>query len=205
MHWGDAPTWVGAVFLGAAALTGLFQLGRQRKELGAVRLDLQKLELQNEELNLQLEPERIAARRSRRKQAEQVDCSRREDQIRLEGNATGPSAWDYLLVTNTSDEPIRTVNVSFGGEGPFGVGHLERQADGLVLVGRVDWPVPVINPGGEWCFLQPGNVDPGNAAVLVRFDDANGVRWQANLVGQLDGAHDETPEGKHSGLGLSYR
>jgi hypothetical protein len=30
--------------------------------------------------------------------------------------------------------------------------------------------------------------------VLVRFDDANGVRWQANLVGQLDGAHDETPE-----------
>jgi hypothetical protein len=190
VHWGDVPTWVGAVFLAAAALVGLLQLRRQSVELGTVRKDLQ--ELQAEQLDLQLEPERIAARRDRRKQAEQVLCSRRKDQIRLEGNATAPSAWDYLLVTNTSDEPIRTVNVSFGGQGPFRVGHLEPQTKGLVLVGRVDQPVPIIDPSVDWCFLQPGNVDPENAAVLVRFDDANEVRWQANLVGQLDEAHDDS-------------
>jgi hypothetical protein len=60
------------------------------------------------------------------------------------------------------------------------------------LPGRAAQPVAFIEPGASWSFLQPGSAgrDLDNAAVLIRFDDANEVRWQANLAGRLDEAPD---------------
>jgi hypothetical protein len=196
-NWGDVPTWVGAVFAGAAAIGAIWTLASQRKQIREQRgfIDEQSqfigeqrafIQRQSEVLALQ-ERELVALADERaRAQAQRVTMVAvvRDGPEELYPGIVNSRCWE-ATVRNDSNETIRDVNVRCGTDGTDAV--LDVVPGGIDdgPPQRTMAPVGAIGPGRAFSFfLTPGaSTQIGNNPPVVTFTDANGRRWQIDHSG----------------------
>ncbi|MFD9651753.1 hypothetical protein [Streptomyces mirabilis] len=171
IDWGDAPTWLGAVFAAAAAGAAVWTLKSQRDQI-----DEQRRFIAEQSMNLGLERQALLAAAQERHEAQ-------ARKIRLY-----PQAPTYVQVVNDSDDPIYDVHCEARGmpalhavelapsEG-VGAGILADLVQGAsrpyvhrLGVGREAWFHVVTNERG---------------AVHIRFTDAAGNKWVCDDAGGL--------------------
>ncbi|WP_371648035.1 MULTISPECIES: hypothetical protein [unclassified Streptomyces] len=192
ISWGDAPTWVGAAFAGAAAVGAIWTLASQRQQIGEQRtfIDEQSqfmgeqrafIQRQSEVLGLQ-ERELVALAEERAKmQAQRVSmlAVMRAGPEELYPGIENSRCWE-VSVQNNSDEVIRDVDVRCG---PYLADAVWDMTPGRTEDGnpqRVTAPVAVIGPGrSSSFFLTPGVATHiANYPPVLAFTDANGQNWQ---------------------------
>lgn len=187
---GDVPTWLAALFGGAAAVAALVQLSRQRRELRRVGSALERL--QAEQLDLELEPQRQAARRARRRQAQDVTIYRGQANLTRGDSTQAAFLSTYIAVTNLSGEPVRRVDVRFGSRPADRVGQLDHSTtEPQELREQRTSPIEVLHHGEAWYFVAPESErEIDNREIIARFDDADERRWEANPDRRLEDAPD---------------
>ncbi|MFE0776871.1 hypothetical protein [Streptomyces sp. NPDC058861] len=184
IDWGDAPTWVAAVFAGGAAWFAGMTLRSQRRQIGEqqefIREQSRNLQLERAEL-LTVAEERRTAQAKRVAMAMRTAGGRENDY----GGFDGYDHW-RVTVTNGSDEPLKDVTVRFGNAYTAASANDEGSRH-LPDDGRRPVPVPLIAPRGVVQFASPtweeATVD--NHRPIVLFTDANGARWQLDEHGAL--------------------
>ncbi|MFB7832022.1 hypothetical protein [Streptomyces sp. NPDC056056] len=176
IDWGDAPTWIAAVFAGlAAGFTG-WTLVSQRRQI-----DEQRAFIGEQSSNLRLERAELLAAAEDRRTVQARTVLMRFD-VFGEGNdgAGRPTTYDHWRVTfvNASNEPLRDVMVRFG-QAYTGVGAVEEQALHLPDQGRRTLPVDVLGAHRSLTVESPrwpeATVD--NNPPTAFFTDNNGQRW----------------------------
>ncbi|MFC8862666.1 hypothetical protein [[Kitasatospora] papulosa] len=194
VDWGDAPTWIAAVFAGGAALFAGMTIRSQRQQI-----DEQRVFIGEQSANLQLERTELRAVQEERRwaQAKQVvmhfeTFGEEQDD---EGNAVGYDRW-VVRVTNGSDEPVRQILVRFGDTFNARTA-VETNAQHLPDGGRRAVPMDLLGPGrtaifesGRWSEQAVDNNRP-----VAHFTDAAGAAWCLNEHGLLVSEVDE-PSGQ---------
>lgn len=182
MNWGDAPTWVAAIFAGGAAWFAYLTIRSQRKQI-----DEQRVFIGEQSANLTLERAELRAALETRRwaQAKQVSMTYTTRATLSSGTITGYEGWS-VVVTNGSDEPLADVLVRFG-DTYNAASAAELSAAGLPDQGRRGLPVSVIGPGRRVRFESPrwpeATVD--NNLPTVWFSDAAGEVWVLGCDGVL--------------------
>ncbi|MYR93086.1 MULTISPECIES: hypothetical protein [unclassified Streptomyces] len=176
IDWGDAPTWIAAVFAGGAALFAGLTIRSQRQQIAE-----QRGFIGEQSRNLRLEREALEAGRQerRRAQAEEIYIGR------TNRRALGE-------VRNHSGAPIKDVTLEAGDLRSV-------SAEFVDLEGRPtsrttnELPLAVVGAGKRATFLlrleQP--LSEVSETFVVTFTDADGVRWQRNEHGLLTELADE--------------
>lgn len=178
INWGDAPTWLGAVFAAAAAGAAVWTLKSQRDQIGEQRVFIaeQRALIAEQSSTLALERAELihTAGERRRAQAENIVWS--------------TQGW-FLLLTNHSGGPITDLSFEHP-SGPLPTGTVHQSAASLagVSIDPVSLPYAVLGSGRELGCEKPENSpDP----VVATFTDDAGVRWRLDEHGKLD----EVPSG----------
>ncbi|MFF5285204.1 hypothetical protein [Streptomyces sp. NPDC013171] len=179
IDWGDAPTWIAAVFAGGAAWAAGLTLRSQRRQL-----DEQRAFIGEQSANLQLEREILRADADDRKrgQARQVTM-----QYLMQGAGTGEEPVEYwqVKVVNRTAEPIHDVSVQCG----VRISATSVLLHGATQTERGPHPVPlgILSSG----FLAEFRTDFSPRGTLnaerpvVFFKDNAGVRWRLDEHGDL--------------------
>ncbi|MFB6626497.1 hypothetical protein ACFCWD_29015 [Streptomyces sp. NPDC056374] len=198
IDWGDAPTWIAAVFAGlAAGFTG-WTLVSQRQQI-----DEQRDFIGQQSSNLRLErAELLAAAEDRR--MGQARAAHLVFDVVGQGNdgAGRPTTYDHwrVVFTNGSNEPFRDVMVRFG-QAYIGVGAVENQAVYLPDQGRRTLPVDLLGSYRSLTVESPrwpeATVD--NNPPAVYFTDSNGQRWMLDRHGILTPQAVESAPGDAAG------
>lgn len=176
IDWGDAPTWLGAVFAAAAAGAAVWTLKSQRDQIDEQRdfIAEQRTLIAEQSATLVLERAALvdAAVDRRREQAETI-------------------AWDRqgwaLVLTNHSRAPITDVRMQHpsGALDTGTVVHSPVSQSGISL-DPVAEPYSVLGSGQQLGCTRPvRSPDP----VVAIFTDDAGVRWRLDENGRLDEVH----------------
>ncbi|GGV45602.1 hypothetical protein GCM10010495_73940 [Kitasatospora herbaricolor] len=178
IDWGDAPTWVGAVFAAAAAAAAVWTLKSQRDQIGEQRDFIGQqatvLELQRGQLLAQAKDRRID-------QARRISI--RAEKASPGNTAYGPAEPDHwqVFILNNSGAPIRDVNVKYGSA------YLSTDAQETGSGGRrLSVPDALIGPGRTAKFLSsnlPGAALQNNRPVAY-FTDEAGIQWKLEESGE---------------------
>ncbi|MFH9610435.1 hypothetical protein [Streptomyces sp. NPDC017448] len=190
VDWGDAPTWIAAVFAGGAALFAGLTIRSQRQQIREqqhfIAEQSQNLALERAELHAAEETRRWA-------QAKQVtmifDTSgyRERDSA---GSLIGYDRW-RVKVANGSDEPVKDVKVRFG-DTYDAANAVEVESQHLPDSGRRGVPVAVLGPQRTAVFESPrwqeATVD--NNRPVLQFTDAAGAVWRRDEHGVLAAAEE---------------
>lgn len=184
IDWGDAPTWIAAVFAGGAALFAGLTIRSQRQQIAEQRAFIgeqsQNLALERAELQAAKEARRWA-------QAKQIEMrfATRSSGPDSEGISRGYEGW-LVTVTNRSDEPARNLLVRFG-DTYNATSATEIDSEYLPGHGRRGVPLDVLGPGRAACFESPrwqeATVD--NNRPALQFTDAAGAVWRRDEHGVL--------------------
>lgn len=185
MDWGDAPTWIAAIFAGGAAVFAYMTIKSQRQQIGEQRSFIGE---QSANLTLERAELRAALEERRWAQAKQVVMTFRtagssgEDSY---GDPVGYNQWDVFVI-NGSDEPVRDVLVRFG-DTYNAASAVEIDSRHLPDGGRRAVPVDVIGPGRQVQFESPrlGEITVDNNRPELRFTDASGTAWRRDQHGVL--------------------
>ncbi|MFF9199973.1 hypothetical protein ACF09L_32680 [Streptomyces sp. NPDC014779] len=183
IDWGDAPTWIAAVFAGGAAWFAGMTLRSQRRQITE-----QQEFIREQSANLRLEREilRADADDRRRRQAQQVGMT-----VRLQGHGggmQGPAleAW-HVIVENRSAEPLHEVSVLCGGRIPA------TRAVGANSDREYGTPIPILGASTKVRFetdkFPQGEV--GQEQPVLLFTDHSGARWRLDRFGDLSEAPQE--------------
>lgn len=168
IDWGDAPTWIAAVFAGLAALAAGLTLRSQRKQI-----EEQRRFIGEQSTNLELERAelRAQAEERRRQQAQQVRMK-----IRLQamgGGMHGESTEMWIVeASNRSSEPLRELAIQCGDS--------VQAVRAVTAVGPSEVPVSIIGAREDVRFETAGH-EPGelrSKRPVLRFTDNAGVRWR---------------------------
>ncbi|MFG3426154.1 hypothetical protein [Streptomyces californicus] len=191
VDWGDAPTWIAAVFAGGAALFAGLTIRSQRQQITEQR---QFIDEQSQNLALERAALRAAEEARRWAQAKQVTmiCGPGGYRERDSGGSfIGYDRW-RVEVTNGSDEPVRDVMVRFG-DTYAAANAVEFESRHLPDGGRRGVPVTVLGPQRTVVFESPrwqeATVD--NNRPIVQFTDAAGAIWRRDEHGALDAVEEE--------------
>lgn len=198
IDWGDAPTWVAAVFAGGAAWFAGWTWTSQRKQLGLLQEQVeeqssfiaeQRQFMSEQAENLQLE--RIQLRSvndvQRRKQAKTI----RVDAVHTwAGGGRDPEAefWE-VIIRNGGTEPVYDLTVIYEGQS---LNQSVRPYGGVAAEPGTP-PIRVL-PAGEALRFKTDHHDRGtigDAFPTAYFTDAQGVRWGIDRHGKLA---EETPQ-----------
>lgn len=186
IDWGDAPTWLGAVFAALAAAAAALTLKSQRDQIAEQREFIRQ---QSENLALERAELQAAAEERRREQAKKVLLKCRvsgSSGVDRYGNSTGYSFW-VAEVHNNSDDPLHDVLVRFGSSYNAAKA-FERDADGHPDAGRRTVPVYLVGPRRVVVFnsSQWSEATVDNNPPHVYFTDDAGVRWHLDQYGKLE-------------------
>ncbi|MEU0433709.1 hypothetical protein ABZ153_19115 [Streptomyces sp. NPDC006290] len=166
INWGDAPTWLGAVFAAAAAAAAVWTLKSQRDQI-----DEQRAFIAEQSATLALERAALvdAATDRRREQAETIAWER--------------VGW-ALVLTNHGRAPITDVHLQHP-SGALDTGTVETTAASVfgIMLDPVTEPYPVLGSGQQLGCTRP---DRGPEPVVALFTDDSGVRWGLDEYGKLD-------------------
>lgn len=192
MNWGDAPTWLAAVFAGGAALFAYQTIRSQREQIGEQR---QFIAEQSATLELERAELRAAAEDRKWAQARQLRMHHHKAISRhIDGIAGEEDHW-IVTILNTSDAPVHGIEVRFGtAYVAVEVYELAPSAThnlGAQLGDRLAAPVHLLGPGRAVRFksqLWPASTLHNNRPS-VTFTDDSGVRWTLDSYGKLE----ETP------------
>lgn len=185
MNWGDAPTWIAAVFAGGAAWFAYLTIKSQREQIREQRVFIGEqsanLMLERAELRAALEARRWA-------QAKRVTMTYRTGGFSdrdSTGSETGYDRWK-VVVTNGSGEPVTDVMVRFG-DTYNASNAVEVGEQGLPDQGRRGVPVNVVGPGRQVRFESPrwSETTVDNNRPMAWFTDAAGVTWVLDRDGAL--------------------
>lgn len=185
MDWGDAPTWIAAIFAGGAALFAYMTIKSQRQQISEQRTFIGE---QSENLTLERAELRAALEGRRWAQAKQVvmtyetgGASARDST----GSLAGYDRW-VVHVSNGSDDLVRDVLVRFG-DTYNAASAVEMDTRHLPDGGRRAVPADVIGPGRQVQFESPrlGEVTVDNNRPELRFTDAAGTAWRRDQHGVL--------------------
>ncbi|WP_030024916.1 hypothetical protein [Streptomyces monomycini] len=182
IDWGDAPTWVGALFAGGAALFAYQTIRSQRRQISEQQDFIAE---QSATMALERAALRAAAEDRRRAQARRVRLHCRLHASRVtqdeEGNPVYIEDCWRVVIHNDSEESIRCLTARFG-EGYVAIAahqlppSLQRVDDGE----RLPIPVPVLGPGRR-CVLYSSRMSTAtleNSRPTLFFTDAGGVQWR---------------------------
>lgn len=185
IDWGDAPTWIAAVFAGGAALFAGLTIRSQRQQIAEQR---QFIAEQSQNLALERAELHAAEGTRRRAQAKQVSMVYRTSGYRerdSDGSFIGYDRWK-VEIANGSDEPVRDVKVRFG-DTYDAANAVEAESRHLPDSGRRGVPVAVLGPGRTAVFessrWQEVTVD--NNRPALQFTDAAGAVWRRDEDGVL--------------------
>ncbi|WP_407288594.1 hypothetical protein [Streptomyces sp. BP-8] len=188
IDWGDAPTWVGALFAGGAAWFAFQTIKSQREQIGEQR---QFIAEQSATMALERDELRAAAEERRLSQARQVvmaaELDGRQQVYDAEGELVTPVDHWRAQVTNRSTEPIRDLMVRFG-EAYVAVGAVTFDESGQG--NPVPVPVHLLGPGRR-CELRSQRfrvTTLQNSPPTLFFTDAGGQRWRIDVHGELSEA-----------------
>lgn len=172
IDWGDAPTWIAAIFAGLAALFAGLTIKSQRKQITE-----QREFIGEQSRNLQLERDALEAgmQERRRAQAELVYVGRSD---------RGPIG----VIKNHSGAPIRDVALRAGDlhatDAVLAQPGDNRFPDGA----RTELPFPLVGAGRVATF-RFGPIErespPIQEAFVATFTDADGIKWQRDEHGLL--------------------
>ncbi|MFE1329744.1 hypothetical protein [Streptomyces microflavus] len=190
VDWGDAPTWIAAVFAGGAALFAGLTIRSQRQQIAE-----QRAFIGEQSQNLQLERALLRAQADdrRHEQARALRVRARTSWTNLsdEGDA-GPDDHWLVTVQNGSDEPITDVWVRFGDT------YTARDATQMNESGRSvgtprGVPLSLIGPRRGFRFTSSALPEAtlANMRPSVLFRDAAGVRWRLDDEGALQEITDD--------------
>lgn len=171
IDWGDAPTWLGAFFAAAAAGAAVWTLKSQRDQI-----DEQRLFIQEQSRNLELERRELLAAAQDRREAQA-----RKIHMYMQQPA-------YVQVVNNSADPITEVHCETRGTPAL---HATDIAPGEgvgtgILAGLIqgNHPQHVERLGvGREAWFHVTTIERG--AVHIRFKDAAGVEWLLDDAGAL--------------------
>ncbi|MGW3913172.1 hypothetical protein ACWEBX_16895 [Streptomyces sp. NPDC005070] len=171
INWGDAPTWLGAVFAAAAAAAAVWTLKSQRDQI-----DEQRTFIAEQSRTLELERQELMA----------AAQDRREAQARkIHLVAQDP---DYIQVVNGSNDPITEVRCETQGIPAFHALDVvpgEGVAAGILaelIRGTSDMHVERLGVGREAWFHVMTNK---RGMVHITFKDAAGNGWILDDAGSL--------------------
>ena len=176
INWGDAPTWLGAVFAAAAAGAAVWTLKSQRDQIGEQRVFIaeQRALIAEQSSTLALE------------RAELIHTAEERRRAQAESIAWTTEGW-CLILTDHSSAPITDLWFEYSGTRPYEAGKVDRRPRvnqyGLFIAPQSQ-PLPVLGSGRE-CGCQrpdPASADP----VVVTFTDEAGVHWRLDEHGKLD-------------------
>ncbi|WP_143688505.1 hypothetical protein [Streptomyces barkulensis] len=191
IDWGDAPTWLGAVFAALAAAAAVWTLKSQRDQIDEQREFIRQ---QSENLALERAELQAVAEDRKREQASRVtmvDCHLRlKDGDLTDAGAPDGRRW-YVAVQNGSSAPIFSVQMTFGAAGIAEETAVNQNPaaghSSLGLIGR-NSPVKVVGAGDRLRFdsvlISPEEI-PACRPVLY-FTDEAGVRWSLDEHGKLE-------------------
>ncbi|MFD3646368.1 hypothetical protein ACFWUT_23380 [Streptomyces cyaneofuscatus] len=185
IDWGDAPTWIAAVFAGGAALFAGLTIRSQRQQIAEQRNFIGE---QSQNLTLERAELRASQEQRRRAQAKQVSMTFRTAGQSGAGDyntSVGYDRWS-VDVLNGSDEPVRDVMVRFGDTYNAATAH-EVEASHLPDHGRRTVPLAVLGPGRTVNFESPRfqEVTVDNNRPVLQFTDRTGAVWRRNEHGVL--------------------
>lgn len=193
INWGDAPTWLGAIFAAAAATAAVWTLTSQRQQIREQREFIAEqsatMELERAELRAVADDRRVAQARRVRMACDRVGPNG-TDPV-----ATALSGYDHWVVriTNTSDAPLHNVAVRFLGS----AGGRHRAAEVIGADGTSQgFPARLVGPDRLFTFISPGwnaaGVDDHRPSAW--FTDDAGVRWHLDEHGKLEAHPEGEPE-----------
>ncbi|MFE4647735.1 hypothetical protein [Streptomyces sp. NPDC056707] len=179
VDWGDAPTWIAAIFAGGAALFAYMTIRSQRQQIGEQQDFIAE---QSETLRLEREELKAQAAERRRAQARAV-CM--DPQMFYSGPDSVADHWE-VSVTNGSNELVRDVAVRFGDAYTA----MEARLDsGGGAGGSLPRSVPVHLIGPDRCFVfvssRLSETALENARPVLLFRDSAGLRWRLDEHGEL--------------------
>ncbi|MFE3124490.1 hypothetical protein ACFXHD_13840 [Streptomyces hydrogenans] len=184
IDWGDAPTWIAAVFAGGAAWFAGMTLRSQRRQL---REQQQFIGEQSQNLRLERAALEAAAEDRRTAQARRVIMRVRNGRSTVAGD-DAPEGTDYWQVDvwNATDGPLRDVSVRFG-DAYIATSAVEMGSDQVPGGGRRSIPIDMVAPNREVRFESPqlSETTVHNNRPVVSFADADGHRWVLDEYGAL--------------------
>ncbi|MCG3041560.1 hypothetical protein L7D48_13475 [Streptomyces sp. S1A] len=186
IDWGDAPTWLGAVFAAMAAAAAVWTLKSQRDQIDEQRDFIRQ---QSENLALERAELRAVADDRKREQASQVKIAAHV--FRRDENGYDDEMRWYVVVKNESDAPIFSLQVTLGAAGNAVEVSEARynRAYGYTTAGRrTTPPLEVAGAGKLYRFcseIMDREEGAANRPVLL-FTDEAGVRWSLDGHGKLE-------------------
>ncbi|MEU6597891.1 hypothetical protein [Streptomyces flaveolus] len=196
---GDVPTWIGAGGAIGAAWFAYQTITSQREQIGEQRQFIaeQSQFMQEQQQNLELERAELHAAAEDRRWAQAQQIARAIRRHRQPVGDQGAAYWQ-VVVDNTTDAPIRDVQVHFGESyRPAEVYEVKEQM--LLAPNRVwqtqlgeRWvvPVPMLGAGRVVEFHSqhlPGPTAHNNRPTVL-FTDDNGTQWKVDFYGKLEEA-----------------
>ncbi|MEU9861314.1 hypothetical protein AB0D99_10580 [Streptomyces sp. NPDC047971] len=181
IDWGDAPTWIAALFAGGAAWFAGRTLGSQRKQIKEQREFIRE---QSENLQLERNELRAQADDRKRQQAASVEMTPRLEQTRPTADSPWNGTW-IVKVVNMSPEPVHEVSVQF--EDPDLVVRFYTDPDFRRGTPAVP-PVEVVRGDGGSIWFQSSSTlasDMEARLPILFFTDNAGVRWRRDVHGDL--------------------
>ncbi|NBM16730.1 hypothetical protein [Streptomyces sp. GC420] len=170
IDWGDAPTWVGAIFAALAAGAAAWTLKSQRDQ---IREQREFIAQQAEVLTVERDVLLLERKERTERQARGVRLSGH----RFEGIISADDQAASVLVHNESEAEIQEIKADFGHLGPA-VGACEWGELGSGE--QLPLTVPVLSRGSS-CYFQARewkeDDHPRNYVPRVSFTDSHGRRW----------------------------
>ncbi|MFE7388371.1 hypothetical protein [Streptomyces sp. NPDC057582] len=186
VDWGDAPTWIAAIFAGGAALFAGMTIRSQRQQI-----DEQRAFIGEQSANLLLERELLRAQADDRRRAQARAVTMFSRQVYTTEEADFADVWQ-VWVSNPTDEPITDVWVRFGDTytalNASTLNDLEQPVGSPRGV-----PVDVVGPHRRFRFDSsrlPETALENHPPVLL-FKDAAGVRWRLDQRGVVEEIGDD--------------
>ncbi|MFF2235794.1 hypothetical protein [Streptomyces anulatus] len=164
IDWGDAPTWIAAVFAGGAALFAGLTIKSQRQQIAEQR-DF----IGEQSRNLWLEREALEAGQQERRQAQ-------AKLVRV-----GRTTQHMGVVENGSDSPITNVSLRAGDTPAVNAGVYMRGNTQAPDGERTDLPFALIGAGRGATFSFGDiwrEIAQNRETLVATFTDADGIRWQ---------------------------
>jgi len=183
VDWGDAPTWITAVFAGGAALFAGMTIRSQRQQI-----DEQRVFIGEQSANLLLERELLRAQADDRRRAQARAIKMSASMGYSDPSGDLPDVWQ-VTVANRTEEPITDVWVRFGDT--YTALTAKRVSErGVPQGSQRSVPMDVIGPDRISRFesARLSEVALENAPPALLFRDAAGVRWrldQRNVVEEI--------------------
>ncbi|MFJ2292116.1 hypothetical protein ACIOG7_10445 [Streptomyces sp. NPDC087894] len=186
VDWGDAPTWIAAIFAGGAALFAGMTIRSQRQQI-----DEQRAFIGEQSANLLLERELLRAQADDRKRAQARSITMSASMAFTIDDADFPDVWQ-VTVSNPTEEPMTDVWVRFG-DTYTALSARTVTARGVPRNSTRGVPVDVIGPNRRFRFdssSRPGAALENDPPVLL-FRDTAGTRSRLDQRGVIQEIDDD--------------